>query len=130
MFSLNCIFRIGGKLSFLSCDSYTSFIYLPYIFLQVSSQNPRQDFLTELKLYLAEPNIVRSECPIQYWGGKEAKFHLLRHLSRKYLIVPATSVPSERVFSKAGELISKRRSRLHPKQVQMTLFLNSNIAYF
>ncbi|KAL1251292.1 hypothetical protein QQF64_019088 [Cirrhinus molitorella] len=72
---------------------------------QVSSQNPRQDFLTELKLYLAEPNIVRTECPIQYWSAKEAKFHLLRELARKYLSVPATSVPSERVFSKAGELI-------------------------
>ncbi len=44
--------------------------------------------------------------------------------------VPATSVPTEHVFSKAGELISKRRLRLHPKQVQMTLFLNSNIASF
>ncbi|KAL0148572.1 hypothetical protein M9458_056119, partial [Cirrhinus mrigala] len=62
----------------------------------VSSQNPRQDFLTELKLYLAEPNIVRTECPIQYWSAKEAKFNLLRELARKYLSVPATSVPSER----------------------------------
>lgn len=102
-------------------------VFIKNVFLQVSSQNPRQDFLTELKLYLAEPNIVRTECPIQYWSAKEAKFNLLRELARKYLSVPATSVPSERVFSKAGELISKKRSRLHPKQVQMTLFLNSNM---
>ena len=36
------------------------------------------------------------------------------------------TVPSERVSSKAGQLISSRRSRLSPKAVQMLMFLNYN----
>ena len=42
--------------------------------------------------------------------------------------VPAVlSVPAERLFSKAGELLSIRRSRIKPKHVNMFLFLNKNI---
>ena len=38
--------------------------------------------------------------------------------------ITGTSVPAERVFSKAGELISQRRSVIKPKHVNMMLFLN------
>ena len=40
------------------------------------------------------------------------------------LSIPATSIPSERLFSKAGQLLSERRSRLKPKNVDKILFLN------
>jgi hypothetical protein len=43
---------------------------------------------------------------------------------RKFLCIPATSVPSEQLFSKAGERISARRNRLDGKNVNMLLFLN------
>ena len=39
--------------------------------------------------------------------------------------IPGTSVPAERVFSKASELISQR-STIKPKRVNMMLFLNTN----
>lgn len=41
--------------------------------------------------------------------------------------VPATSVPSEQLFSKAGELISSKRNRLGRKNVDKILFLNKNM---
>jgi len=34
-----------------------------------------------------------------------------------------TSVPSERLFSKAGEVVAARRSNIKPKNVDMILFL-------
>ena len=37
---------------------------------------------------------------------------------------PSTSVPSERLFSKAGEITSLKRNRLKSKAVDMMLFLN------
>jgi len=43
----------------------------------------------------------------------------------KYLVVPGTSVPSERLFSKAGETISKTRNRLTGSRVSKLLFLQS-----
>lgn len=45
----------------------------------------------------------------------------------KYLGIVATSVPAERMFSKAGEVVSKKRNRLKGKTVNMLLFLNKNL---
>ena len=43
-------------------------------------------------------------------------------LGMKYLCIPGPSVPSERLSSKAGELVSARRSRLKPEHVTTFLF--------
>ena len=48
--------------------------------------------------------------------------HALMMLAKKYLAIPGSSVPSERLFSKAGELISEKRSQLKPKNVD-TIFV-------
>ena len=48
-------------------------------------------------------------------------------LSLKFLCTPASSVPCERVFSKAGEVVSKKRNRLSPKVLEQILFLNKII---
>ena len=51
-------------------------------------------------------------------------YSMLQHVAMKYLCIPGTSVPAERLFSKAGELVSARRNRLKPKHVNTYLFLN------
>ena len=51
----------------------------------------------------------------------------LYEVAMKFMSVPATSVPSERVFSKAGQLITERQNRLSGKNIDMLLFLNSQI---
>jgi hypothetical protein len=43
--------------------------------------------------------------------------------------IPATSVTSERVFSAAGEILSKKRSRLTPDHLDMLIFLFNNYDY-
>ncbi len=54
-------------------------------------------------------------------------FPRLYHLATKHMSVPATSVPSERVFSAAGEVISKKRNRIMDKNAEMIIFLNGNL---
>ncbi len=65
-----------------------------------------------------------------WWKENEKKFPLLSVLAKKYLSIPSTSVTSERMFSKAGFLVSKRRSLLSPKSINEVLFLNKNMSYF
>ena len=76
--------------------------------------------LVEKQQYLQHANIDRHEDPLAWWRRKS--FHLLQ-----YLCIPSTSVPAERLFSKAGELVSARRSNIKPKNVNMLLFLNQNL---
>ena len=62
--------------------------------------------------------------PLQWWEEHSPLFPHLSTIARKYIIIPATSVPSERLFSKAGELVSKKRSCLKSSTIDMVLFLN------
>jgi transposase InsO family protein len=57
-----------------------------------------------------------------WWKENGAYYPLLQRIARKYLCVPATSVPSERLFSKVGELVSKKRNRIKPKNIDVMLF--------
>ena len=68
----------------------------------------------------------RRDDPLASWKGRALVYKELLTFVRKYCCVVAKSVPSERVFSKTGELISARRSRLSAKFVQMVTFLNQN----
>ena len=70
--------------------------------------------------------LERDEDPLTWWKDNEKDYTILSNLAKKYLCIPATSVPSERLFSKAGELVSIRRNRLKSKNVDMLLFLNKN----
>jgi hypothetical protein len=80
-----------------------------------------------VRQYVEEPIIGRLADPLAWW--KERMHGNLRHLrplAKRSLCIVATSVPSERVFSKSGQLISARRNRLASKTVQMVMFLNHN----
>ena len=64
--------------------------------------------------------------PIKWWTVNAGRFPRLKKLARQYLAIPATSVPSERVFSAAGLIVTRLRSRLTPEHVDMLIFLNKN----
>lgn len=59
----------------------------------------------ETTRYLTEPNIPRNEDPLLYWAKHKHVYPHLYVLARNLLCIPASSVPCERVFSKAGEVI-------------------------
>jgi hypothetical protein len=54
-------------------------------------------------------------------------FPTLKDLAFKFLAIPATSVPSERLFSSAGDIISAKRSSLGSELARELIFLNGNL---
>ena len=92
-----------------------------------SPHNPCSETEAELTQYLAEEQISRSSDTLKWWQLNEHRFKTLAVLARKYLAVPGTSVPSERLFSTAGFIVDKCRASLHPDTVDCLLFLNKNM---
>ena len=86
------------------------------------------NYSTELDSYLNENCLKNDKDVIMWWEENKNKFPLLFQLSLKYLCIPATSCASERVFSKAGEIVSAKRSRIKPNHVNNLIFLNKNYA--
>eukprot|EP00742_Colponemidia_sp_Colp-10_P007348 GILJ01007909.1.p1 GENE.GILJ01007909.1~~GILJ01007909.1.p1 ORF type:complete len:722 (+),score=70.35 GILJ01007909.1:25-2190(+) len=66
---------------------------------------------------------------LRWWRERKHVFPILSDLALKYLAVPASAVPSERLFSAAGNLITKKRTKLAPDTVEEELFLRSCIRY-
>ena len=66
--------------------------------------------------------------PLEWWKSREASMPILAEVARAVLHVPGSSVPSERVFSKSGQLLNKRRASLS-KNVDMLIFLNKNYSF-
>ncbi|XP_072157560.1 zinc finger BED domain-containing protein 4-like [Bemisia tabaci] len=79
----------------------------------------------ELRLYLEEKTIPTKHCPITYWMRYKDVFPSLFRVAKRFLIMPATSVPSERLFSQAGLILTNERSRLDSQRLSALLFLNS-----
>ena len=86
------------------------------------------NYSTELDSYLNENCLKNDKDVIMWWEENKNKFPLLFQLSLKYLCIPATSCASERVFSKAGEIVGAKRSRIKPNHVNNLIFLNKNYA--
>ncbi|XP_060798253.1 E3 SUMO-protein ligase ZBED1-like [Neoarius graeffei] len=80
----------------------------------------------EMLKFRALPKLKSSDDVLAFWQGKVDKLPLLCRHAKKYLIVPGTSVPSEWVFSTAGDIVSAERAHLDPDSVNMLLFLNKN----
>lgn len=76
--------------------------------------------------YYSESAIPKNMCPLQWWKNNQQKYPKLSKLARRYLCIPATSTASERAFSKAGNIVTAKRSCLKPDNVKKICFLSSN----
>jgi len=86
--------------------------------------------IIEVQRYL-ENSIINRNCdPLKWWFDNKQNYPYLNQLARKMLCALGTSVPCERVFSKAGLLSSYRRCNLSSEKAEMLLFLNQNTWIF
>ena len=61
-----------------------------------------------------------------YWKGRATTTPYLAAVARKVHAVPASSAKAERTFSEAGQVVEKRRTRLHPRKVDDLLLAKDN----
>ena len=81
---------------------------------------------TEVADYLQQPKLSMAQDPLDFWKLNETKFPRLSALATKYLCIPATSAPVERLFSVAGRMFRADRCRLTDARFETLMFLKCN----
>ena len=82
---------------------------------------------SELRRYQDEETIDLDSDPLAWWNSRMCQYPLLAQLVRMVWSLPATSVRSEQVFSAAGNVLTKKRARLLPENVDKLVFLHENM---
>ena len=71
--------------------------------------SPHEIVANELRKYEAEdPEPLDSLEPLKWWKAREQQLTHLSRLAKQVLCITASSVPSERLFSSAGNLVHER----------------------
>ena len=92
-----------------------------------TSQSTRQMLQQQLNAYLDEPALAHGESPLSWWAENKKQYPLVAAVARRLLAVPATSVASERLFSKAGNVITKKRNSLSGSKANSVIFCMENL---
>jgi hypothetical protein len=109
-------------------DTETGFMTLlsNYVANQAEKANQNTDTVEEqVKSYL-NTTVEPIDCDVYKWWHQRKTSRLYKQ-AMKYLVIPATSCPSERIFSTAGYILNQKRTRLTGHHVDQLLFLNQNL---
>jgi len=90
------------------------------------STQKKEDIKNEISNYICL-GVKSSENPLQRWLDHGRHFPILSRIAKKYLCIPATSVPSERAFSVAECIVNEKWSYLLLESVNSLVFLAANL---
>ncbi len=79
----------------------------------------------EIDFYMSEP--FKKIEPCEYWKQHKTTYPGLFHCAKIHLTIPASSVPSESLFSEAAQQITAYRKRLLPDKVNKIMVVKGNI---
>ena len=99
---------------------------LKRLVLESDDESEYEDFTVkqELNKYLNDSKLAEESDPLtDYWKKKKDIYPRLANLAKRYLCVQATSTPSERVFSKMNNIVTKKRNRITPNHTNESIFL-------
>jgi len=97
--------------------------------LQADAVRPESSAADEVADFLRQTNITRQQDPLEWWKLHEKGYPRVADVAKRYLSAPSTSVPSERLFSSAGDLYADSRSRLSGRLAHMLLFIKHNLKF-
>jgi hypothetical protein len=92
----------------------------------------RKSIEEEVEDWFGSPSLVleiSSHDVCDWFAMNKVGFPRIAFMAREYLAIPATSVPSEVAFSKAGSAVEDRRSRLLDGSVREIMELQSYLAF-
>ncbi|XP_041821745.1 E3 SUMO-protein ligase ZBED1-like [Chelmon rostratus] len=92
-----------------------------------SPNQEQQTVASELQAYLQCASLDSENDPLDWWKEHGKLYPRVSKLAKKYLCIPATSSPSERVFSTGGNVVTCHRASLKPEHVDRLVFLAKNL---
>ena len=98
-----------------------------YVVGETPAPSPNDIVAEEIRLYIQESSIKLNSSPLKWWKDNATKYPSLARVAKCILNIPGTSVPSESVFSTAGDIVTATRSCLDPEMVDMLIFLKKNL---
>ena len=88
--------------------------------------NPQEATNKEIQKYLCIDANLKENLTWR-WKNYWTQLPLLSTMAQKYLCIPATSVPSERAFSIAGNIVNAKCTCLLPENTNILIFLAQNL---
>ncbi|XP_033730986.1 zinc finger BED domain-containing protein 4-like [Pecten maximus] len=90
--------------------------------VEPATKSHREQVKDEINKYRNKQGVKMSGNPLEWWKSNETELPSMSRLAKRYLGAPATSVPAERVFSTAGDIVTAQRSGLKPSSVDALIF--------
>lgn len=79
----------------------------------------------ELSAYRSEPQAELHMSPLDWWNTRRLQYPCLAKAACHILAIPATSTPSERVFSHSGNIVTNRRRRVGGQVIEKSILIRS-----
>ena len=90
-----------------------------FVFFHPRPSPAPDDYIVEL--------FDNGECPLQWWKEHARLLPYLSRLAYRYLAMPATSAPVERLFSVTGQVVTAKRASVDPHTVTFLVFLHETL---
>ena len=94
--------------------------------LDLPESNNNTPSSTELFGFYYSARISLDDDPLKWWKEHQHLFPVVARLAKRYLCIPTTSTPAERLFSVGGSVMSSKRHQLAPESIRSLMFLHDN----
>ena len=111
----------GNTVKYTLCDAQLTFCGVTTNLTSFSA-----NLQTRLKLKTSQSYKVIYSTSLTQKNPHSTKYPQLSAIAKRVLTVPATSLPSEEIFSSAGLIATRLRNKLSSEVVDQIIFLNKN----
>ena len=95
-----------------------------------SSTRVDKEIVDEINIFFSKKISINDDLdPLLFYRDHQQSYPHLSRLSKMLFSIQASSVPSESLFSKTGDITRDSRNRLRPELVESLIFLKENIKF-